>query len=152
MGKDTLHSHGDGCACPRGLLGNKVSMANMLEELADTRVARESAERKLRELQSKITRREREGEVLVIVTVFLFLGLVFRDELRDTISKSMLGRAWAAVTSQVERDRGGSLHDLGDQSRGHDSSVSRDDTVASASVKEHRHRSVVSRLLWASCV
>lgn len=128
-------------------------MANVLEELAYTRAARESAERKVEELQSKITRRERESGVLVIVAAFLFLGLVFRDQVRDTISKIMLGRAWGAVTLPAERDVAGSLNDLGDSSRDHDSSVStRDYAVALASVEEHKYRSVVSRLLWASCV
>ena len=151
-GEEAKYTHGDAYAYIRGLLGNKVSMADTLEELADMRAARESAERKLGELQSKITRRDREAVVLIAVTVILFVGLVFRDELRDTISKIMLRKAGAAVTLQVERDRGGSLNDLCDQSRDHDSSVSRDDAVASASVQEHRRRSVVSRLLWASCV
>lgn len=128
-------------------------MANILEELAYTRAARESAERNLEELQSKITRRERESGILVIITAFLFMGLVFRDQVRDTISKIMLGRAWAAVTLPAERDGAGSLNELGDPSRDHDSSVfTRDDAVASAAMEEHRYRSVVSRLLWASCV
>lgn len=152
-GEERIYSHGNGCEYSGGLSGKPVSMAKTLKELAYTRAARENAERKLEELQRKITRREREGEVLVIVTVLLFLGLVFRDQVWDTVSKIMLGRAWAAVTLPVERDGAGSLNDLGDPSRDHDSSVSTpDDVVASASVEERRYRSVVSRLLWASCV
>ena len=150
-GEEAIYSHGDACAYLGGLAGNKVSMADTLKELADMRAARESAERKLGDLQSKIKRRDREAGVLIAVTVFLFVGLVFRDELRDIISKIMLRRAGAAVALQVERDRVGSLNDLGDQSHDLDTSVSRDHAVTSAPVKEHRHRSVVSRLLWASC-
>lgn len=127
-------------------------MANTLEELASTRAARESTEREMEELQKWFTRWKRLCDVMVLANVVLFSGLVFHDEVRDTISKIMLGRARAAVTSQVERDREESLNDSGDQSRDHDGSVFRDDNVASASVKEHRHRSVVSRLLWASGV
>lgn len=148
-GEEAIYSYGDACASLRGLPGNKVPKADTLQELADMRAARERAERKLGDLQSKIKRRDREAGVLIALTVFLFVGLVFRDELRDTISKIMLRRVGAAVALQVERDRGGSLKDLGDQSREHDSWVSRDDAIASASVKEHRHRSVLSRLLWA---
>lgn len=148
-GEEAIYSYGDACAYPRGLPGNKVPMADTLQELANMRAARESAERKLGDLQSKIKRRDREAGVLIAVTVILFVGLVFRDELRDTTSKIMLRRAGAAVALQVERDRGGSLKDSRGQSRENDSSVSRDDVITSASVKEHRHRSVVSRLLWA---
>lgn len=152
-GEETAGTYGNGSETPGCLSGKPVSMANILEELAYTRAARESAERNLEELQSKITRRERESGVLVIITAFLFMGLVFRDQVRDTISKIMLGRAWAAVTLPAERDGAGSLNELGDPSRDHDSSVfTRDDAVASAAMEEHRYRSVVSRLLWASCV
>lgn len=150
QGEETIYNYGNGREYPGGMSGKPVSIANALEELAYTKAARESAERKLEELQSKITRREREGGVLVIVTVFLFLGLLFRDQVRDSISKMMLGRVWVTVNVPVERDRAASLNDLGDPSRDHDSSASTwDDAVASASVEEHTYRSVVSRLLWA---
>lgn len=152
-GEETVYIHGNGHETPGVLSGKPVSIANILEELAYMRAARESAERNLQELQIKITRRERESGLLVIVTAFLFLGLVFRDQVRDTMSKIMLGRAWAAVALPVERDGAGSLNDLGDPSRNHDSLVStRDNAVASDSVEEHKYKSVVSRLLWASCV
>lgn len=150
-GVERVHTRGNGRETPKVLSGKSASMVNILEELAYMKAARESAERKLEELQSKITRRERESGALVIVTAFLFLGLVFRDQVWDTINKNMPGRAWPAVTSPAERDGAGSLNDLGDPPRDHDSSVfTRDDDVASASMEEHRYRSVVSRLLWAS--
>ena len=152
--EETVYNNANIYDYPGGMSGKPVSMANILEELVHTRAARESAERKLEELQSMASRKQREGELLVMVTVVLFLGLVFRDQLWDSVGQIMHGRAWAALSLPLEQHPAGSLKDLdlGDPPRDHDGSVSTwNDTVASAPVEVHGWRSVLSRLLWASC-